>query len=65
MIIFCNMKTGVYDLYLGVCMHLLKEGERLVMVAYHCHCCSTPGSVLRGRQHNLQDKFITIKVWFG
>ena len=64
MIIFCNVKTEVCDLYLDVCMHLLKEGEWLVMVVYHHHRCSTSWSVLKGRQHNLQDKFITIKVYF-
>ena len=46
-------------------MHLLKEGERLVVMLYHAHCCSTPGSVVKDHQHNLQDKFITFKGIFG
>ena len=61
MIIFCNMKTRVYGLYLGVCMHLLKEGEQLVVMVCHCHCYSTPGSVVKDHQYNLQDNFMTVK----
>ena len=37
MIIFYNVKTRVYGLYLGVCMHLLKEGEQLVVMVYQWH----------------------------
>ena len=49
------MKTRVYGLYQGVCMHLLKEGARLVVVAYHHHSCSTLAFVVKDPQHNLQD----------
>ena len=45
-IIFCNVKTKVYDFYLGVCMRLLKEGGLWVVVACHHlhHFCSSQGS---------------------
>ena len=42
-IIFCNVKTVVCGPYLGVCMHLLREGELWVVLACHHHLCSTQG----------------------
>ena len=56
------MKTRVYSLYHGVCMHLLKEGGRLVVVAYHYHSCSTLAFVVKDPQHNLQD-IIRISIY--
>ena len=59
---FCNVKTRVYGLYLCVSMYALAKGEeQLIGMAYHSHCYSTPGSVVKDHQHNLQDNFITIK----
>ena len=53
------MKTVVCDPYLGVCMHLLREGELWVVVACRHRLGSTGGSSLIGHQHNLQDTFIS------
>ena len=43
-------------------MHLLKEGGRLVVVAYHYHSCSTLAFVVKDPQHNLQD-IIRISIY--
>ena len=56
---FCNVKTRVYGLYLGVCMHLLKDGEQLVVMVYQWHCYSNPGSDVKDHQYDLQDNFIS------
>ena len=43
-ITFCNVKTVVCGPYLGVCMHLLREGELWVVLACRHHLCSNQGS---------------------
>ena len=54
------MKTVVCGPYLGVCMHLLREGELWVVLACHFHLDNTRGSSVEGHQHNLQNMFIEI-----